>query len=79
VSTFVHVTTGSDTMSEAFHVARADEIMPRLSPDCRWLADVSNESGGAEGFVCAFRDPGDRAKVSANGGGSECQRSVSGF
>lgn len=46
----------------------ADELAPALSPDGRWLAYVSNESGRAEVYVRAFPGMGGRYQVSLNGG-----------
>jgi serine/threonine-protein kinase len=46
------------------------ELMPSLSPDGRWLAHVSDETGAAEVYVRPFPGPGPRYPVSA-GGGSE--------
>ena len=46
------------------------ELMPSLSPDGRWLAHVSDESGAMEVYVRPFPGPGARYLVSA-GGGSE--------
>ncbi|MGI8918151.1 MAG: TolB family protein [Pyrinomonadaceae bacterium] len=40
----------------------------RLSPDGKWLAYVSNESGRDEVYVQAFPQGGTKAQVSANGG-----------
>jgi dipeptidyl aminopeptidase/acylaminoacyl peptidase len=42
---------------------------PRVSPDGRWLAYISNQSGRQEVYVEPFRRPGERVRVSANGGG----------
>jgi Tol biopolymer transport system component len=47
-----------------------DESVPRLSPDGRWLAYASDESGALEVYVRAFPGPGGRWKISS-GGGSE--------
>ena len=47
--------------------ARFDE--PQLSPDGRWLAYLSNESGQNEVYVEPFRREGDRVRVSVKGGG----------
>jgi hypothetical protein len=44
--------------------------MPRLSPDGRWLAYVSDESGVIEVYVRAFPGPSGKVQVSL-GGGSE--------
>ncbi len=42
---------------------------PRVSPDGLWLAYISNQSGQPEVYVEPFRKPGERVRVSANGGG----------
>jgi Tol biopolymer transport system component len=42
---------------------------PHLSPDGRWLAFVSSESGRFEVYVEPFRRKGERLRVSTNGGG----------
>jgi eukaryotic-like serine/threonine-protein kinase len=41
-----------------------------LSPDGRWLAYVSNESGRREVYVTAFPGPGGKWQISTDGGGS---------
>ena len=46
---------------------RVDET--HLSPDGRWFAYVSNESGRDEVYLEAFRREGDRVRVSTDGGG----------
>jgi hypothetical protein len=46
----------------------ADERLPELSPDDRWVAYASNESGRYEVYVRPFRGPGGRYTVSAGGG-----------
>ncbi len=46
---------------------RVDE--PQLSPDGRWLAYVSSESGREEVYVEPFRRDGDRVRASVDGGG----------
>ena len=40
----------------------------QLSPDAKWVASVSNESGRAEVFVQSFPDGGMRTQVSTAGG-----------
>jgi Tol biopolymer transport system component len=42
---------------------------PQVSPDGRWLAYISTESGRFEVYVEPFRRRGARVRVSANGGG----------
>jgi serine/threonine protein kinase/WD40 repeat protein len=44
-----------------------DELAPRLSPDGRWLAYFSNESGRGELYVVPFPGLGGRWQVSNNG------------
>jgi eukaryotic-like serine/threonine-protein kinase len=44
------------------------ENMPRLSPDGKWLAYQSNETGRFEIYVRPFPGSGARVQVSANGG-----------
>jgi len=46
-----------------------DEKEPRVSPDARWLAYVSNETGREEVYVRAFGGGGGRLPVSTDGGG----------
>jgi Tol biopolymer transport system component len=41
----------------------------QLSPDRRWLAYISNESGDWEVYIEPFRRPGESVRVSVNGGG----------
>ena len=50
--------------------SKFDESMPAVSPDGRWLAYVSNESGRPEVYVSPFPGPGAKYLVS-NGGGTE--------
>jgi eukaryotic-like serine/threonine-protein kinase len=49
-------------------VSRFDERSPALSPDERWIAYVSNESGRDEVYVRQFPSGGGRWLVSAAGG-----------
>jgi Tol biopolymer transport system component len=45
-----------------------DEIQPRLSPDGRWLAYVSNETGNFEVYVTTFPQAERKWLVSSDGG-----------
>ena len=45
-----------------------DEGQGRFSPDGRWVAYASNETGRSEIYVRAFPGPGDRRLVSKGGG-----------
>ena len=40
----------------------------RLSPDGRWVAHVSDESGQHEVYVARFDSPGDKWRISTSGG-----------
>ena len=46
-----------------------DERQGRFSPDGRWIAYTSNESGPWEVYVRSFPDSGGKWQVSTNGGG----------
>ncbi len=58
-----------DSTPVALLVGPSDEKEPRASPDSRWLAYVSNESGREEVYVKALAPGGGRVPVSAGGGG----------
>ena len=45
-----------------------DEMMPSFSPDGRWVAYASNESGEAQIFVARFPDGSMRRQISTSGG-----------
>ena len=45
-----------------------DELDPTFSPDGRWLAYYSNESGTFEVYVRPFPGPGGKWQISSNGG-----------
>ncbi|HET9387367.1 MAG TPA: protein kinase, partial [Gemmatimonadales bacterium] len=47
---------------------RFGEGAPTVSPDGRWLAFVSNESGRNEIYVMPFLRPGERSTISTDGG-----------
>jgi serine/threonine-protein kinase len=48
--------------------SRFNEIIPAFSPDGRWLAYVSDESGQQEVYVQPFPGPGPKYRISTNGG-----------
>ncbi len=48
--------------------SRFSDIEPALSPDGRWLAYVSDESGQPQVYVQPFPGPGTRHQISNNGG-----------
>ena len=45
-----------------------NEHLGRVSPDGRWIAYASDESGNNEVYVRPFRAPGPKRRISANGG-----------
>jgi len=45
-----------------------DEAAPSISPDGRWLAYLSNESGRLEVYIRAFPGPGGKWQISTEGG-----------
>jgi serine/threonine-protein kinase len=60
-----------DTTTIAIAATSALEVAPTLSPDGRWLAFVSNETGSREVYVQAFPDGGGRKWPVSTGGGTE--------
>jgi eukaryotic-like serine/threonine-protein kinase len=58
-----------DSTPVALLTSSNDEKEPRASPDSRWLAYVSNESGREEVYVKALAPGGGRVPVSAGPGG----------
>ena len=59
--------TGSHRVTPLLH-SKANEYYPDISPDGRWIAYVSDESGRVEVYVQSFPDLGSRQQVSTNGG-----------
>jgi WD40 repeat protein len=53
-----------DTTMKPLAATEAMELAPRLSPDGRWLAYSSDESGRQEVYVQPFPGPGRRVRVS---------------
>ena len=53
---------------EVFLQTPADERTPSFSPDGRWLAYVSDESGTFQVYVRAFPDKGGKWQISNSGG-----------
>ncbi|HMU61156.1 MAG TPA: protein kinase [Gemmatimonadales bacterium] len=65
----VGIRTGGDTTPVPLVASSFTELNPAISPDSRWLAYASNESGQNEIFVRPFPNTGDgRWQVSTNGG-----------
>ena len=61
-------TTRSGATAPVFTRTRAADGAPQLSPDGRWMAYASEESGRREIYVQAFPGPGGRWQVSSDGG-----------
>jgi eukaryotic-like serine/threonine-protein kinase len=59
-----------DTTLHPIAASEFDELMPRVSPDGKWIAYVSDESGIVEVYVRGFPGPSGKVQVSL-GGGSE--------
>ena len=64
----LEMTVGSAQPPAPLLHSRADELMARLSPDGRWLAYVSDESGEYEVYVRALSGNGGQVPVSSGGG-----------
>jgi serine/threonine protein kinase/Tol biopolymer transport system component len=59
---------GDTTAHAIANNPKAIEIMPRLSPDGKWIAFTTDESGHNDVVVQPFPGPGGRVHVSASGG-----------
>ena len=57
-----------DRKTRAVIKTAANEMSPEFSPDGRWLAYVSNQSGRHEVYVQPYPGPGERHLISTNGG-----------
>jgi hypothetical protein len=57
-----------DSLTKPLVSTPAVELAPRFSPDGRWLAYTSDESGRQEVYVQPFPGPGRRVQISTDGG-----------
>src|SRR4029079_11864768 len=64
------LTPGKERQSRPFMASRFDEYYPDFSPDGKWIAFSSNESGRAEVYVAPFPGPGAKVLLSGEGGHS---------
>jgi len=64
---FVTAVSG-DRKSRAFLATTANETGGRISPDRRWMAYTSDESGRNEIYVTSFREPHGAIRISTDGG-----------
>jgi Tol biopolymer transport system component len=60
--------TEGDRKLKLFLESRFNLSHPEFSPDGHWMAYVSNESGALEVYVQAYPGPGEKTRISANGG-----------
>lgn len=74
----IGVRAGSDTTPVPLVATRFTEVAPALSPDGRWLAYTSNESGRYEIYVVPFPNTGAAKWAVSTRGGTEPQWSHSG-
>ncbi|MEP7065606.1 MAG: protein kinase [Gemmatimonadota bacterium] len=65
---YYHGLNGDTTPHPVSNDIKAVETMPRVSPDGRWIAFTTDESGRNEVVVQPFPGPGGRVQVSASGG-----------
>ena len=61
-------TTGDKKSVPLLHDARFDQSLPQISPNSRWIAYTSTESGHSEVYVASFPNPTGKWQVSVNGG-----------
>lgn len=67
-SALVALSTSADQREVTVAQSQYDETEGQFSPDGRWVAFVSNESGRPEVFVQSFPEGGARTQVSTDGG-----------
>ena len=58
---------GVDDVARPWLATEFNELLPRLSPDGKWVAYVSDEAGATQLFVRPFPGPGARVQISAAG------------
>jgi Tol biopolymer transport system component len=64
----LRVSLDSEHVTREYLATKAGELSPRFSPDGRWVAITSDESGPVEVYVRSFPDPASRIQVSLTGG-----------
>jgi Tol biopolymer transport system component len=68
LSDILLVPVGGQRAHSVYLATRFNETMGTVSPDGRWIAYVSDESGSPEVYVNSFPQPGKKARVSTQGG-----------
>jgi Tol biopolymer transport system component len=58
----------SDRQAQPFLQTSSNESAPRFSPDGRWLAYTSDETGYSEVYVQPYPGPGGKWQISSDGG-----------
>jgi len=58
----------SAPIAAPYLTSSANELAPTFSPDGKWVAIVSDESGRSEVYVRSFPDPSSRIQISVSGG-----------
>jgi serine/threonine-protein kinase len=66
--THVWVLRLGDRKAQSFSRIQFNEAAPRFSPDGRWLAYISDESGRYEVYVQPYPGPGGKWQISTDGG-----------
>ena len=61
-----------DRKARPFLQTPFNEVLAKFSPDGRWIAYASNESGREEVYVVAFPGPGGKWQISTAGGRAPC-------
>lgn len=64
----LRVSLDSERVARDYITTGAVETAPQFSPDGKWVALESNESGRAEVYVRSFPDPSSKIQVSVTGG-----------
>jgi Tol biopolymer transport system component len=59
----------SKPVARSYLTTKANEHAPQFSPNGKWVALVSDESGRDEVYVRSFPDPSSRIQISVAGGG----------
>jgi len=58
----------SASRMRSFSASKESDVTPRISPDGRWVALTTNESGASEVYVRSFPEPTVKVQVSVGGG-----------